>query len=203
MPNKWFPTLRQAAQVGLRLIQLILLAPALEHDGVSDVILQTPLGNLLSNHVNGVKATLLYKSIQKHGVGEGIQVKTVEPHSAELLECHLWFPCNGIVHDQRVVLSDLVNVPMGHIILQELFKRHRLELRFRKNLEDGMEGGSGVVEPRLAACPVEELEAGENVALRGGVAIGEDLEDKGLGESEVEVGQPGGCIVHGDLAMGV
>lgn len=100
-----------------------------------------------------------------------------------------------------------MNVPMGHIILQEL-KRQRHELRFRQNLEDGMEGGSGVVKPRLAACPVEELEAGENI-LRGGAAVGEDLEDKGLGETEVEVGQskvsgtPGGCIVQCGLALGV
>jgi len=49
-----------------------------------------------------------------------------------------------------------------------------------EDVEDGDEGGARVVEIRLAAGPVEELEAGEDVAVGGGVA--EDAEDEALGE---------------------
>lgn len=45
-----------------------------------------------------------------------------------------------------------------------------------------MEGGAGVVEARLAAGPVEELDAGEDV-----IAIPENLQYEGFGETEAKL----------------
>lgn len=70
-----------------------------------------------------------------------------------------------------------------------------------------MESGSGVVETRLAASPVEELETGEDVF--GGAAVGKDLKDEALGEAEIEIGEskvggvPGGCIFWGGRVLGI
>lgn len=58
-----------------------------------------------------------------------------------------------------------------------------------EDVKDGNKGGARVVEVWLAVDPIEELEAGEDVVVSGGVT--EDAEDEALGKREGERGQCG------------
>lgn len=84
---------------------------------------------------------------------------------------------NGVADDQDVVEADAVveDAPAEGV---EEVEDEGLEVGAGEDLENGNEGGAGVVEVGLAAGPVEELEAGENVAAGG--AVTEDAEDEAL-----------------------
>ncbi|GER56470.1 30S ribosomal protein S7 [Striga asiatica] len=100
------------------------------------------------------------------------------------MECSLGFTCHGITHHQYVVMPDLVNIPLLHIVLQKL--QHQVHhLGFGYNPENGIERCSRVVEARLPVGPIEEFQAGEDPEIQsgkgrvgGGLLLGtEDLED--------------------------
>lgn len=62
------------------------------------------------------------------------------------------------------------------------------ELGLGEDLEDGDEGGSGVVERAgMAAGPVEELEAGEHVLP--GLAVVQNVQHEGFGQAEAQLRQ--------------
>lgn len=124
-----------------------------------------------------------------------IQVKTLEAHFTEHVECNVGLPGDGVSNDEGVVEADAVEVAaVGAEVVEEVEDK-RGEFGAGEDAEDGGEGGAGVVEVGLVAGPVEEFEGGEDVAAVGG-EVAEDAEDEGFGEGrEREGGEGGGEFV--------
>jgi len=101
----------------------------------------------------------------------------------------LGLPGDSIAHDKNVMETDVVEERAAAEGVEEV-EDDGFVVGTHEDVEDGDEGDARVVEVRLAAGPVEELEAGEDVAVRGGVT--EDAEDEALGEREGERGECGG-----------
>lgn len=101
----------------------------------------------------------------------------MEAHSGERMEGVLGFSGDGVADDEDVVEAAPVVEDAAAEGVEE-FEDEGLEVGAGEDFEDGDEGGAGVVEVGLAAGPVEELEAGENVAAGG--AVTEDAEDEAL-----------------------
>lgn len=101
----------------------------------------------------------------------------MEAHSGERMEGVLGFSGDGVADDEDVVEAAPVVEDAAAEGVEE-FEDEGLEVGAGEDLENGNEGGAGVVEVGLAAGPVEELEAGENVAAGG--AVTEDAEDEAL-----------------------
>lgn len=76
-----------------------------------------------------------------------------------------------------------MKVALPPVVVEEV-QHEGHELSLGEDLQDGVEGGAGVVEARLAARPVEELEAGEHV-----FAVAQNLQHEFLGEARREVGE--------------
>jgi len=91
----------------------------------------------------------------------------------------LGLPGDSVPDDEDVVETDVVEEDAAAEVVEEIEDEGFL-VGAHEDVEDGDEGGARVVEVRLAPGPVEELEAGEDVAVGGGVA--EDAEDEALGE---------------------
>ncbi|KAB2611502.1 pentatricopeptide repeat-containing protein [Pyrus ussuriensis x Pyrus communis] len=66
------------------------------------------------------------------------------------------------------------DLALTHLSAEEA-EHERHEFGLGNDLEDGVKGGAGVVEVGLAAGPIEELEAGEDIMVVAAVA--EDLEE--------------------------
>lgn len=127
-------------------------------------------------------------------VAEGVKVQTLETHFTEQVECNFGFSGDGVTDDEGVVESNPVCEYAAAEGVEEV-EDQGFEVGACEYAEDGEEGGACVVEVGLPTGPIEELEAGEDVAVVGECA--EDLEDEVLGEREVEGGECGGEVVAG------
>lgn len=74
-----------------------------------------------------------------------------------------------------------MKVALPPVVIEEV-QHEGHELGLGEDLQYGVEGGAGVVEARLAASPVEELDAGEHV-----FAVAQNLQHEGLGEAQAEL----------------
>lgn len=132
-------------------------------------------------------------------VGEGGKVEPLEAHFGEQAEGDVGLAGDSVTHDERVVEADAVVAVGVAGEGMEPIEHDGHEVGAGEDLENGMVGDGGVVEVALAAGPIEEPEAGEDVGT--GAEVGEDLEDERLVEAEVEAGEggvDGGIFVGGE-----
>lgn len=130
-------------------------------------------------------------------VGKRIEVEALEAHFGEQVEGDVGLPRDSIAHDEGVVEADAVEVAVsGEGVKPVEHDGH--EAGTGEDFKDGVVSATGVLEAVLTAGPVEEFETGEDVGrIVAGAKVGEDLEDEGLGEAEVEAGECGVDVVVG------